>query len=84
MANKQAITLNDALLFTYQPPIFIGEWIEERFFIRKGRLLYRYRHTDELTPNINSMFIRTKATLVEVTLGQKDRPTLQINTRIRA
>ena len=84
MPNKQLITLNQALLFTYQPPVFIGEWIEERFFIRKGRLLYRYHHTDELTPTINTMSVHTKAAQVEVTLGQKQGPTLQIKTRIRA
>jgi hypothetical protein len=84
MPNKQMISLNQALLFTYQPPVFIGEWIEERFFIRKSRLLYRYHHTDELTSTINTLSVHIKAAQVNVTIGQTNGQKLRITTRIRA
>ena len=83
-SNKQFVTLNHPLAFTYQPPVYIGEWMEERFFIRSGRLFYHRYRTDELTPSIKGMSVSAKAALVNITLDLDDGRTLQVDTRIRS
>ncbi|HBI21346.1 MAG TPA: prepilin cleavage protein [Legionella sp.] len=84
----QWITLNTPLVFQYETPIYIGEWIEEQFFVRKqGGLFYHYHHTDELTAHVKSMLPSVQNTpqglFVHVVLGV-DKQMVQVDTRVRA
>lgn len=87
--NGQIIQLSKPLAFTYQPPVYIGEWIEEQFFVRsKGGLFYHRNHTDELTPQVKTMSARLErkqsGTLVFVSLGLDDMHTVDLETKVRA
>lgn len=84
LANQQTITLNTPLLFDYQPPVFVGEWVEEQFWVKNNRLLYRYHHTDELTHVVQTMFVDMNRSLIDVTLGQADGRKVRVTTRIRS
>lgn len=61
-SNEQILTLQNPLLFNYEMPVYIGEWINEVFFIHKGArgalsLYYKGAHTDELSSTIKAMTI---------------------------
>lgn len=55
------IQFSHALRFTYQPPIYWGEWLEERFWVKpnaqgQSALWYQYhQHTDELLPGVQAL-----------------------------
>lgn len=83
-SNRQLITLERPLVFTYQPPVYIGDWIEARFFIRSDRLMYHYRRTDELTARVKTLSVQLNGRLLALSLGLDDGRTLAIDTRIRA
>jgi type II secretory pathway component PulJ len=77
-ANEQKVILDNALAFEYQNPFYVGEWIQESYFIRptslgKQGLFYRRQHSEELTPLVTSISISehptSKRTLVEVILN---------------
>ena len=66
------IALKQALHFTYVPPIYIGEWLEERFFVDKNRsgvnaLYYQHQHAEEFATFVQSM----TATSVKTTTRQR-------------
>ena len=86
--NGQQITLEKPLAFTYQPPIYIGEWVQERFFVRpQGGLFYQREHTDELTSLVKTMSAgvrESKNTLVQNRLGLNGGRTLELVTRVRS
>lgn len=79
-------------IFHYVEPIYVGEWIEEAFFIQQNRqkkwaFFYRYKHAEELTSVINKLtadinFSQEK-TFVTVNLGLDDMQNLPIETTIR-
>lgn len=91
-AGNQLIKINQPLFFDYEAPVFVGEWIEEAFFIRfkgvdKERLLYHQNHTDELTDHIKSMsvnIINKKHTLVQILLGLENTHLLAIDAMVRS
>lgn len=85
----QFITLNSPLVYQYEEPIYIGEWVEEQFFVRNtGGLFYYRHHTDELTRHVTSILptVQDTATglVVHVILGLDHERRLQIDTRVRA
>lgn len=91
-SNYQIVKLAKPLAFDYQPPIYIGEWLEERYFIRsknpnKPTLFYHQKHTDELSAYIQSMAVNImnnhKNTLVSIQLGL-DQKNLVIAAMVRA
>ncbi|MDF1757135.1 MAG: prepilin-type N-terminal cleavage/methylation domain-containing protein [Legionellaceae bacterium] len=82
----------NSLHFNYQVPIYVGEWIEESYFIKNSRqgiksLNYRFRDTNELTPLIKSMSLSSKYnqgyTVVTLLLGLKDNSTHELIARVR-
>ncbi len=84
-ANGQMVTLANPLVFTYQPPVYVGEWLQERFFIRQARgLFYQRDHADELTPLVKTMSLNLKTNLVQVNLGLDGDRELEFETRVRA
>ncbi len=85
----QFITLNTPLAFQYEFPVYIGEWVEEQFFVRKERgLFYHAHHTDELTAQVKSMRPTMENTrsglIVHVWLKLYSERTVQVDTRVRA
>ncbi|MBA3537604.1 MAG: hypothetical protein H0T84_13520 [Tatlockia sp.] len=87
------LTLKNTLKFSYKTPVYIGEWIEEKFFIQKNKqglssLFYKGNHVDELSNLVNSLSVELKSsqgkTLVEVGLGSEFLPTTTIVTEVRA
>lgn len=56
------ISLTKPLQFTYASTAYVGEFLEERWFIKKNKhgenaLYYRLLHTEEITPLIHSLKI---------------------------
>lgn len=91
--NGQVMTLDKPLAFEYQPPINIGEWVEEAFFIQtsqwgKKGLFYQTHHTDELSPLVHTMSLYLQrypdGTLLQVILGLDNARTLTIDAMVRA
>ena len=89
--NAQYVTLNTPLLFNYQMPIYIGEWIQETFFIRtisphKTALFYKNIHTDELTNVVHSMTITPSAQpgFLQIKLGLSNGQEMTLETSVRA
>lgn len=89
----QTISFAKPLVFAYQSPIYVGEWLEERFFITtthsgQNVLMYHHNHTDRLTDSIQSLSIDAKTlsnhTLLRVTLGQSHSNPITFDTRVRA
>lgn len=82
---EQVITLNNPLIFTYQPPVYIGEWLHERYFIGpQGGLFYKQNHAEELTSVITSMSAKYDKTHIHLSLGMNDGRTIKLETKIRA
>lgn len=60
-ANKnQRIVLTKPLAFAYHEPVYVGEWLEETYFIKykpssKAALFYHHYSTEELTPLVNGL-----------------------------
>ncbi|MFA5959290.1 MAG: prepilin-type N-terminal cleavage/methylation domain-containing protein [Tatlockia sp.] len=86
------LTLNKKLRFEYQPPIYVGEWIEEQFFIQKNSqgnpaLFYHQKRSEELTETIRSLepeISRHKGgARVTLKLGLKQGTYQVIETRVR-
>ena len=89
----QMISFAKSLIFTYHSPVYVGEWLEERFFMKtahsgKNVLMYHNHHTDVLTDSIQSLFIEAKTvsyhTVLRVRLGQSHSDPITFVTRVRA
>ncbi|RUR04272.1 PilW family protein [Legionella sp. km772] len=57
------LTLTKPIFFTYPALPYVGQWIEERWFIKKNQegvkaFYYQHLHSEELTPLIHSMKIK--------------------------
>lgn len=91
--NDQVLTLNKPLAFQYRQPIYVGEWLEETYFIRLGHggensLFYQYHHPEELTTavhNFSAHVIKDKEhTFLHIILDLKKAPAIEIETMVRA
>ena len=88
----QRITLAEPLVFTYQDPIYIGEWLEETFYIHpggasQGSLFYHLHHAEELTTVVHQLSAHMETyhgrTLLQVTLGLDNMQTVKLETMVR-
>lgn len=88
----QLVTLQKPLRFDYRPPFYLGEWLEERFFIGKNRegkpaLFYEANDREELTAYITRLAakrITIKSNiLVQVNLGLAKGKSVLIETTVR-
>lgn len=86
------LTLKNALQFPYTPPAYVGEWLEEQFFVQKNKggepaLFYQSRHAEELSAAIHSFFVRLKAgtqgQILMVKMGLSDNQFVTLNTAVR-
>lgn len=90
---KQRLTLTQPLAFKYHKPIYIGEWVHERYFIRQDKtgkrsLFYQRHHAEALTTAIQSLSVHINQDngrqLVDIELGLENLPSLVLKTRVRA
>lgn len=86
------LTIKKNLHFNYIPPIFLGEWIEEQFFMQKNNqglpaLFYQQNHKDELSYLIQNLSVKLNFSqgraLVEVVLGLGQSQKLLIVSKVR-
>lgn len=86
------VTLKKSLDFQYSSPFYLGEWLEERFYIEKNSqgklaLFYDASHPEELTDLINglsSQLVSQKgSTLLRVTLRLAKGGEIVLDTQVR-
>lgn len=72
------ITLDKPLEFSYDSPVYAGEWLEEQWYIKTNEqgvraLYYKLVHSEELSPLIHSLETKIQSEqgkqLVELVLG---------------
>lgn len=63
------LVLEKPLLFDYVAPLYVGEWMEEHFFIANKALYYANPHPEQLSSLITTMSLQKKGALVRVILG---------------
>lgn len=89
---EQGIVLDKNMVFSYHPPVYVGAWIEETYFIHEknlaeGTLYYHRQHAEELSRLIHSIMVRIKTykkgRLIHIMLGLDDNKSLEIDTRLR-
>lgn len=87
------ITLKKPLAFNYASPVYLGEWIEEKFFMKKNKkghnsLFYKKNHVDELSDfiNLNSVDLNSLQgkSLVKLNLETEFLKSQHLVTRVRA
>lgn len=87
------LTLRNNLAFDYSEPIYVGEWVEETFFIQKNQkgksaLFYQLKRAEELSDRIGKMAVELKSygsnALVAVSWGLTNSQTVEIETEVRA
>lgn len=81
------IKLRQPMVYDYVSPVYIGEWLEERFFMRQGALFYNLRHVDELSKVIKDCSVSFTQhygkRLVHIELALKRNRTTQVDTMLR-
>lgn len=82
-AQGMMLVLDKPLAFDYVAPIYVGEWIEEHFFIAKQALYYANRHPEALSSLIKSMTVQKTGLLVRITLGLVNDVSIRLDTMIR-
>ncbi len=91
--NEMLITLSQALTFNYQNPIYLGNWLEEKFFIKtnsqgKEALFYQQKRTEELSSVIQSLSThllkQKKNTFLQVFLNTDAGHQVLIETALRS
>lgn len=55
MRGSQEIHLKEPMKYTYVPPIYIGQWLEEHFYSRSEKLFYQLGHVDVLSTLVNDL-----------------------------
>lgn len=92
--NKGTIlTLLHNRVFDYVEPIYLGEWIEEAFFVQKNQqgvsaLFYHQKQNEELSTLIKNMSVEVKhyqaKTFVGVIWELEKSKTVELETEVRA
>ena len=55
------LTLKAPLRFTYEAPVYVGEWVVETFFIKKSALYYKNARVDALARCIHDFDVKLSA-----------------------
>ena len=81
------VVLQRPLFYTYQSPIYIGEWIEEGFLIKNDMLFYRLNHMDALSSGVHGVSVsiqsRDDRRLVHVELAIEKNRKIEVDTLMR-
>lgn len=87
------LTLSHNRVFDYVEPIYLGEWIEESFFIQKNQqgvstLFYHQKQNEELSKQIKGMSVELKnyraKTFVKLIWRLEKEKTVTLETEVRA
>jgi type II secretory pathway pseudopilin PulG len=82
------VELEHALTYTYQPPVYIAQWVESQFFMRSGVLYYEVGHAEALSSAIHSLSARlknkNKQSLLRVAIGIREKKAIHVDTTIRS
>lgn len=81
------ISLDKPLRYTYEPPIYIGEWVEEHFFVRSGTLYYQSSHAEAISDSVLDMSVSFKGQhgkkLLRILLSLNNNQSVFIDTALR-
>ena len=86
----QDIMLDKPLKYTYTPPVYVGEWLEEHFFVRNDKpiLFYQLGHVDALSNDVKAlsvlMTMESGKRFVHVALQWDNDEILKLDTFIRS
>ena len=89
MSLHQELRLEQPLMFDYVPPVYIGEWLEERFYVRKEKatLFYQLGHTDAISNAVHGLTVSLKTShskrLLQVILALDKNHTIKLDTMLR-
>jgi len=87
------LRVQHALAFTYTPPVYVGEWVEESFYAQQapgqaGALFYKRHHVDRITERVHSLSVQAHSAplgrLIKVTLGLDQARTFDLHAMVRA
>ncbi len=84
----QFVRFTHPLIFQYRAPIYLGEWIQEAYFIGTDQhLFYRFQQTEELTTVVKSMSSKIESydarLLLQVIFGLRHEKPIIIETMVR-
>lgn len=80
----QLMTFSEPLFFHYAPPVYVGEWVHESYFVRKkAGLFYQRTRADALAPQIIGLSATLNGAMVHVDLELKTHPSVRFNTSLR-
>ncbi|QMT60684.1 PilW family protein [Legionella sp. PC997] len=86
------IVLKKPLFFTYNTSTYVGEYLEEKWFIKnnthhKDTLHYKLIHTEEITPLIHYIHTRKRTIkekkFLEISMGLEENKTLELRVLVR-
>lgn len=84
------ISLEQPLQYTYVPPIYIGEWLEERFYVPQGQSTLYYQlnhHADALSRAVKALDVLLTThhgkQVLKVTLSLENEKPIQLDTVVR-
>lgn len=85
---KTLVTLNRPLFYSYESETYIGEWLEEQWFIKQNKtganaLYYSLYHTEEITPLVHSMHVEYDKHLIKVRMGLDQGVIKQLMVAVR-
>jgi hypothetical protein len=90
--NVQKISFVSPLTYSYQKPVYMGEWINETYYTHvslshDSSLFYKFRHAEELMSGVHSLIGRLEEVkgqkLLRVTLGFNQNHQVDLNTMVR-
>jgi len=91
-SNGQIVMLAQPLAFEYEPPVYIGEWVDETFYMHSQAhlpttLFYKANHAEELTSEVHGMDLTLQThqghMLLSVKLGLNKTHTYDIDVMVR-
>lgn len=84
------LTLNKPLHFTYKAPVFVGNWVEEAFYLQNNVhpvFMYKTMHAETVSTCVNhftATFLTPEKNLIRVKIVSKNYPPVILDTKIRA
>lgn len=93
LVNGYLITLTKPLMFTYDKTTYLGEWLEERWFIKPNAegektLHYKLFQTEELSPLVHLFYINTdlisKKQVFNIIIGTDEENIRKLRVSVRS
>ncbi len=80
--------LQHPLTFSYRSNLYVGPWVEERFFMKPSKLgdsllIYQTKHSETLSIQIQNMMITHDMNKIYVSLVPKQHPPLTMQVHLR-